>query len=158
MPAPWASATEGSARRAAMAVRTVFSCAASRNRERTARPRAFAAAAKERCGASATPGASGRRRFRRGVAMPTTWTSATEGSTRRTTMAVRSVFSCVASRNRERTSRPRTKPPSPPSSPNPLGENQSLSSPPLEPRGLLLSVMRQKVGKERSQGVFAPLG
>ncbi len=41
--------------------------------------------------------------------------------------------------------------------PNPLGENQSLSSPPLEPRGLLLSVMRQKVGKERSQGVFAPL-
>ena len=41
--------------------------------------------------------------------------------------------------------------------PNPLGENQSLSSPPLEPRRLLLSVMRQKVGKERSQGVFAPL-
>ena len=44
-----------------------------------------------------------------------------------------------------------------PSGPNPLGENQSLSSPPLKPRGLLLSVMRQKVGKERSQGVFAPL-
>ena len=38
------------------------------------------------------------------------------------------------------------------------GLNDSLSSPPLEPRGLLLSVMRQKVGKERSQGVFAPLG
>ncbi len=37
------------------------------------------------------------------------------------------------------------------------GLNDSLSSPPLEPRGLLLSVMRQKVGKERSQGVFAPL-
>ncbi len=44
-----------------------------------------------------------------------------------------------------------------PSSPNPLGENQSLSSPPLKPRRLLLSAMRQKVGKERSQGVFAPL-
>ncbi len=44
-----------------------------------------------------------------------------------------------------------------PSGPYPLGKNQSLSSPPLEPRGLLLSVMRQKVGKERSQGVFAPL-
>ena len=41
--------------------------------------------------------------------------------------------------------------------PNPLGENQSLSSPPLEPRGLLLSVMRQKVGKERSQGDCHPL-
>ena len=41
--------------------------------------------------------------------------------------------------------------------PNPLGENQSLSSPPLEPRGLLLSVMRQKVGKERSQEGCAPL-
>ena len=47
--------------------------------------------------------------------------------------------------------------PSSQAGPNPLGENQSLSSPPLEPRGLLLSVMRQKVGKERSQGVFAPL-
>ena len=44
-----------------------------------------------------------------------------------------------------------------PSGPDPLGVNQSLSSPPLEPRGLLLSVMRQKVGKERNQGVFAPL-
>ena len=37
------------------------------------------------------------------------------------------------------------------------GLNESLSSSPLRPRGLLLSVMRQKVGKERSQGVFAPL-
>ncbi len=53
---------------------------------------------------------------------------------------------------------PGTKPPSPPSGPNPLGENQSLSSPPLEPRGLLLSVMRQKVGKERNQGDYRPLG
>ncbi len=44
-----------------------------------------------------------------------------------------------------------------PSGPDPLGKNQSLSSPPLEPRGLLLSAMRQKVSKERSQGVFAPL-
>ncbi len=108
---------------------------------------------------SGTPaGTSGRRRFRRGVAMPTAWASATEGSARRATLAVRTVFSCVASRNRERTSRPRTKPSSPPSRPNPLGENQSLSSPPLEPRGLLLSVMRQKVGKERSQGDYHPLG
>ena len=47
--------------------------------------------------------------------------------------------------------------PSSQAGPNPLGENITLSSPPLEPRGLLLSVMRQKVGKERSQGVFAPL-
>ena len=44
-----------------------------------------------------------------------------------------------------------------PSGPYPLGKNQSLSSPPLEPRGLLLSVMRQKVGKERSQEGCAPL-
>ena len=41
--------------------------------------------------------------------------------------------------------------------PNPLGENITFSSPPLEPRGLLLSVMRQKVGKERSQGSSTPL-
>ncbi len=53
------------------------------------------------CGPSVTPGTSGRRRFRRGVAMPTTCTSTTEGSARRTTIAVRTVFSCVASRNRE---------------------------------------------------------
>ena len=38
------------------------------------------------------------------------------------------------------------------------GLNESLSSPPLKPRGLLLSVMRQKVGKERSQGDCHPLG
>ena len=52
---------------------------------------------------------------------------------------------------------PGTKPPSPPSGPNPLGENIIFSSPPLKPRGLLLSVMRQKVGKERSQEGCAPL-
>ncbi len=80
---------------------------------------------------------------------------------------MRSVFHCVASRKRGVTDTP-TEPDGrkggsaslashTPSSPNPLRENQSLSSPPLEPRGLLLSVMRQKVGKERSQGVFAPL-
>ncbi len=239
MPTAWASATEGSARRATLAVRTVFSCVASRNRERTsrprgaarhsktgfdsdkrnargyswsstftgsdarylgfnygflarqasktpggrgfqlrclqeegvktvpkknpafkcraARPRATATETTVRCMTSAAPGTSGRRRFRRGVAVPTTCTSATEGSARRTTLAVGTVFRCVASRNRERTSRPRTKPPSPPSGPNPLGENQSLSSPPLKPRGLLLSVMRQKVGKDRSQEGYAPL-
>ena len=44
-----------------------------------------------------------------------------------------------------------------PSGPAPLGENITFSSPPLKPRGLLLSVMRQKVGKERSQEGFAPL-
>ena len=44
-----------------------------------------------------------------------------------------------------------------PSGPNLLGENITLSSPPLEPRRLLLSAMRQKVSKDRSQGVFAPL-
>ncbi len=44
-----------------------------------------------------------------------------------------------------------------PSGPDPLGENITFSSPPLKPRGLLLSVMRQKVGKERSQEGFAPL-
>ncbi len=37
------------------------------------------------------------------------------------------------------------------------GLNDSLTSSPLEPRGLLLSVMRQKVGKERSQGAATPL-
>ena len=37
-----------------------------------------------------------------------------------------------------------------PSSPNPLGENITFSSPPLEPRGLLLSVMRQKVGSPKN--------
>ncbi len=85
-------------------------------------------------------------------------TSIPAGSFRETATAVGTVFSCVASRNRNRGPLgPGTKPPSPPSGPDPLGENQSLSSPPLEPRGLLLSVMRQKVGKERSQGDSAPL-
>ncbi len=44
-----------------------------------------------------------------------------------------------------------------PSDPYPLGKNQSLSSPPLMPRGHLLSAMRQKVSKDRSQGGSAPL-
>ncbi len=44
-----------------------------------------------------------------------------------------------------------------PSGPYPLGKNQSLSSPPLEPRRLLLSAMRQKVSKDRSQEGCAPL-
>ncbi len=50
--------------------------------------------------ASATPGTSGRRRFRRGVAMPSTCSSTTEGSARRATITVRTVFSCVAARKR----------------------------------------------------------
>ena len=44
-----------------------------------------------------------------------------------------------------------------PSSPNPLGKNKSFSFKPLMPRRHLLSVMRQKVGKERSQEGAAPL-
>ena len=130
-----------------------------------ARPRASATAVgeepmpKENCITSAIADTVGRRRFRRcRASMSISWTSTPPGSSRRIATTVRTVFRCVASRNRERGPLgPGTKPPSPPSGPNPLGENQSLSSPPLEPRGLLLSVMRQKVGKERSQGVFAPL-
>ncbi len=69
---------------------------------RAARPRAAADTAPVCCTASATPGTSGRRRFRRGVAVPTTWTSTTSGSSRSISTAVRTVFSCVASRNRSR--------------------------------------------------------
>ena len=65
-----------------------------------ARPRAAADTAPVCCTASATPGTSGRRRFRRGVAVPTTWTSTTSGSSRSISTAVRTVFSCVASRDR----------------------------------------------------------
>ncbi len=137
-------------------VRTVFRCVASRNRERTSRPRAIARTVSVACVTSASTGSVGRRPLR--AAVPTTWTSTTPGSSRSISTTVRTAFRCVASRNRERTSRPRTKPPGPPSGPNPLGENITLSSPPLEPRGLLLSVMRQKVGKERIQGGYHPLG
>ncbi len=136
------------------------------------RPRATATRPTVRCIASASTGSVGRRPLR--AAMPTTWASATEGSARRATVTVRTVFRCVASRNTQRVfywgslrlisnracgqkSGSASLASHTPSGPNPLGENQSLSSPPLEPRGLLLSVMRQKVGKERSQGVFAPL-
>ncbi len=54
----------------------------------------------EHCCVSATTGSVGRRLLRR-VTMPTTCTSATAGSVRRTATPVRTVFSCVASRNRE---------------------------------------------------------
>ncbi len=108
---------------------------------------------------SATAATAGRRQFHRKVPMPTSCTSTPAGSFRRTAITVGTVFRCVASRNRERGPLgPGTKPPGPPSGPNPLGENITFSSPPLEPRGLLLSVMRQKVGKERSQGDCHPLG
>ena len=76
---------------------------------RTTRLRATAKAAYAepvpgaRCITSATAGTAGRRRFPRVAPMPTTWTSITVGSTRITPTAVRTVFSCVASRNRERT-------------------------------------------------------
>ena len=121
---------------------------------------------------SATEATVGGRRLR--VPMPASWTSASMGSVRRATATVGTVFRCVASRNRERVfywgslrlisnracgqkSGSASLASHTPSGPNPLGENQSLSSPPLKPRGLLLFVMRQKVGKEHSQGVCAPL-
>ena len=88
--------------------------------------------------------------------MSTSCSSTSVESTHSASITVRSVFSCVASRKREAAG-PRDEASRSPSGPNPLGENITLSSPPLKPRGLLLSVMRQKVGKERSQGVFAPL-
>ena len=88
--------------------------------------------------------------------MSTSCSSTSVESTHSASITVRSVFSCVASRKREAAG-PRDEASRSPSGPNPLGENITLSSPPLEPRRLLLSVMRQKVGKERSQGVFAPL-
>ena len=122
------------------------------------RPRATAFMNMGNCVMSAAPGMFGCRRFLRGVSMLATWTSIVAESTRKIATTVRTAFSCVASRKREGPLGPGTKPPSPPSGPNPLGENQSLSSPPLEPRGLLLSVMRQKVGKDRSQGDYHPLG
>ncbi len=82
-------------------IRTVFSCVASRNRE-AARPRASATPEAPRatvhCLASAATGSAGRRSRRE--AMPTACTSATAESTRRTVVAMRTVFSCVASRNR----------------------------------------------------------
>ena len=53
------------------------------------------------CTMSATPGSVGRRRFFRGVAVPTTWSFSPSGSSRSSTIAVRSVFRCVASRKRE---------------------------------------------------------
>ncbi len=163
MPATWASTTAFSPDRPAKRpVGAVFSCVASRNRERTSRPRASATAdgAKQKagrasCGASATTGSAGRRR--RSAPMPTACTSTTAESTRRTLASMRTVFRCVASRNRERTSRPRTKPPSPPSRPNPLGENQSLSSPPLEPRRLLLCYAAESKQRSQPRGL-RPLG
>ena len=105
------------------------------------------------CMSSATPGTVGRRPKR--APMPASWTSVPPGSIRKVQQSVRPVFRCVASRKRGVGARRIL--PSSRAGPNPLGENQSLSSPPLEPRGLLLSAMRQKVSKERSQGVFAPL-
>ncbi len=97
------------------------------------------------------------------------------GSVRRATATVRTVFRCVASRNTQRVfywdslrlisnracgqkSGSASLASHTPSGPNLLGENITLSSPPLEPRRLLLSVMRQKVGKDRSQRGGYPLG
>ncbi len=139
------------------------------------RPRATATEATVCCRASAKADTVGRLPFQR-MPVPTSYTSPPVGSTRRAAITVRTVFSCVASRNTQRMSYwgslsrilnracrpagllPRAGiKPSGRAGPSPLGENQSLSSPPLEPRGLLLSVMRQKVGKERSQEGCAPL-
>ncbi len=101
MPTTWTSATPESARRLPTAVRTVFRCVASRNKEH---PRASATRDREPeagCMKSATAGTAGRRRFRRGVAMPATCSSTTAGSIRRIAATVRTVFRCVASRNKE---------------------------------------------------------
>ena len=124
---------------------------------------------------SGTPaGTAGHRQFHREIPMPTCWFSTTFSPEWPAKRPVGAVFRCAASRNTQRVSYwgslrlisnracgqksgSASLASHTPSSPNPLGENQPLSSPPLEPRGLLLSVMRQKVGKERSQGVFAPL-
>ncbi len=130
MPATWPSTPMGSSRKPQQAVRSVFSCVASRNRgpsgTRTApvrvfywptgrkiqprkprpsraerhRPRAIARTTPASCGPSAPADTAGLHRFRRKIAMPTTWASATAGSIRITTLTVRAVFRCVASRNR----------------------------------------------------------
>ncbi len=63
------------------------------------RPRASARMNMGRCGTSATTGAVGLRRCPAPVSAA--WTSAPPGSGRRIAAAVRTVFSCVASRNRE---------------------------------------------------------
>jgi hypothetical protein len=89
---------------------------------------------------AATTGTAGRRRLR--VPMPATWASATAFS---------------PDRPAKRPVGARRILPSSQAGPNPLGKNQSLSSPPLEPRRLLLSAMRQKVSKDRSQEGCAPL-
>ena len=73
---------------------------------RAARPRASATAAlvkkpkavRASCITSATAGIFVRRPLR--VSMPTAWASTPTGSVRRATITVRTVFSCVASRNR----------------------------------------------------------
>ena len=152
MPATWASTSVFSpdrpAKRPVGAVALPPGIGAERQR-----PRASAHMVPVCCGTSATAGTSGRRPWR--VPVATAWTSAPAGSIRNSTTTVRTVFRCVASRNRGVGAQRIL--PSSRARPNPLGENQSLSSPPLKPRGLLLSVMRQKVGKERSQEVFAPL-
>ena len=129
-----------------------------------ATPRASATPATTRgmahCVKSASADSVGRRRLR--TPMPISCTYSSLGSTRRATFTVRTLFSCVASRNRCRC--PAGRHPAcfrghsvKPSGPYPLGKNQSLSSPPLMPRGHLLSAMRQKVSKDRSQGGSAPL-
>ena len=97
VPTTWASTPPGSVRRTTVTVRTVFRCVASRNRE-AARPRAIATPAPVHCMPSAAPGTVGRRRCP--VPMSASWTSAPPGSGRRIATTVRTVFSCVASRNR----------------------------------------------------------
>ena len=106
MPTACTSATAESTRRTVVAMRTVFSCVASRNRE-AVRPRASATADGEpelRYMTSVTTGTSGRRSRRE--AMPAACTSTTAVSAHRASITVRTVFRCVASRNRE-AARPR---------------------------------------------------
>ncbi len=120
----WASIAVVSTRMAATTVRTVFRRVASRNRESThwvfywpadreslalesghsvekTRLRGVATTGLVRCGTSATTGIAGRL-FRRVVLAPTICFSVASVSAQITATTVRTVFSCVASRNRER--------------------------------------------------------
>ena len=74
------------------------------------RPRASARTAPVCCGASAATGTVGRRRSQ--VPVPATWISAPAGSVRRPRRTVRTVFSCVASRDRKKETLAKKKQPS----------------------------------------------
>ena len=83
-------------------------------RIQSARPRASATAGTTKdtvsCGTSATRGSAGRQRCL--TPMSTSWISIQAGSHRRITTTVRTVFRCVASRNREKETLAKKKQPS----------------------------------------------